>query len=300
MRAFAAAALTLFSLALQAQENDIFDPADFIDPRARGAVFREGRFGLEEKGQAFSLVRVYGGRVSDYQWRNADTQADLKFAHVTSSYYTGARQLNLKFTSFRADERSDIPAWRGTVQFGRYFLSDRLSLSDNEDARISGRVLLTWSIEDNPFRDENDLRRDGHNHEFGVQGDLRLPLPKVLPADSIDGSIIWMRRRIDADNYVDRATYLYRFRQRKRSNGRLRLNATLGIGAERNNGWHCCVSRAVLSATFFVPRLQTGINIAFAPTYTPATDGRRRTHSEFAVYLDRTAFSRLADVIGAN
>lgn len=298
MRVLVAAILTICSLALHAQENDIFDPADFVDPRVRGTVFREGRFGVEEPGQTFSLLRIYGGRVSDYQWRNADTNADLSFIHVTSNLYHGAKQLNLKFTSFRADDDANIPSYRGTVQFGRYFLSDRIAMPDAKDPRISGRVLFTWSIEDNPFIDASSTRRDDYNHEFGVQADVRLPLPRLAPADSIDGSFIFMRRRIAEGNYVDRMTYLYRFRQRMRSNGRLRLNATLGVGAERNDGWHCCVSRAVLTATFVVPRLNTGINVAFAPTYSSATEGRRQTHNELAIYLDKTALAWLSDAIG--
>jgi hypothetical protein len=298
MRSLVAAALSLCSLALHAQEIDIFDPVDFVDPRTRGAVFREGRFGLEKPGTTFSLIRVSGGRVGDYQWRNEDTDADLSFAHVTANIYRSAYQLNLKFTGFRADDDADIPSYRGTVQFGRYFLSDRIPVPDTKDARVSGRVMFTWSIEDNPFVESNSTRQDSYNHEFGARTDIRLPLPRFVSADSIDGSIIWMRRRIDANHYVDRLTYLYRFRQRLRSNGRLRLNATLGAGAQRGGGWHCCVSRAVLTATFVVPGIDTGINVAFAPTYSPARGGGRRTHNELAIYLDRTAFSKLAEVIG--
>lgn len=296
MRVVVSALLALCSVVAAAQEIDIFDPADFVDPRTRGTVFREGRLGLEEPGQTFSLIRAYAGRVSDYQWRNTDTDADLSFIHVTSNLYRSAYQLNLKFTSFRADDDADIPSYRGTVQFGRYFLSDRVAVPGVEDARVSGRLMFTWSIEDNPFVEPGATRQEDHNHEFGGRADVRLPLPRFARADSIDGSIIWMRRRIDADHYVDRLTYVYRFRQRLRSNGRLRLNAALGAGAERDQGWRCCVSRAVLTATFVVPHLNTGINLAFAPTYTPDRAGRR-THSELAVYLDRTAFSWLADVV---
>lgn len=297
MRAPLAILALLCAFPAAAQELDIFDPTDFIDPRERGTVFREGRFGVEEAGKPFSLVRVYGGRVGDYQWRTTATDADVGFVHVASSFYRGARQLNVKLTSFRADEEARIPAYRGTVQLGRYFVTGPVGLPDMpDDARISGRVLVTWSVEENPYRnDAGTIRRDRLNHDFGLQADVRLPMPKLAGADHLDGSFIWMRRRIDEATFVDRVSYLYRFRQRLRSNGRLRLNAALGGGAERAASWHCCVARAVVTASFTIPRVDTGINVAFAPTFSPASDGRR-THYEVAVYLDRTVLARLGDL----
>ena len=145
----AIATIILFALSATAgaQELDLFDPTDFIDPRERDGVFREGKIGLSEHGRPFWLVRAYGGRVADYQWRNTSTDADLTFAHVASSFYRGDKQLTVKFTAFRADEEAKIPAYRGTVQLGQYFLTRRLPLGDATpgDPRISGRLLLTWS-----------------------------------------------------------------------------------------------------------------------------------------------------------
>ena len=297
MRTLLATLLLLAALPLVAQEFDIFDPNDFIDPRERGTLFREGRFSVAEPGTPFSLVRLYSGRVGDYQWRNTATDADVTFLHVSSSFYRGARQLNLKLTALRADEETKLPAYRGTMQAGRYFVSGAAPRPDApEDSRISGRLLFTWSVEQNPYRDEpGTTRRDRLNHDFGLEADLRLPLPRFARAKHIDGSFIWMRRRIDEGSYVDRVSYLYRFDQRLRSNGRLRLNAHLGAGAERTESWHCCVARAVVTASFTIPRIDTGINVAFAPTFSPASDGRR-THYELAVYLDRTALARLGEL----
>jgi hypothetical protein len=289
----------LCALSAAAQELDIFDPTDFIDPRERGTVFREGRFGVEQAGQPFSLVRVYGGRVSDYQWRTTATDADVSFVHAAASFYRGARQLNVKLTRFHAEDEAKLPHYRATMQVGRYFLSDPIAVQGLEaGARISGRLLFTWSMEENPYRDDpTTARRDRFNHDFGLQADMRLPIPRVAGADHIDGSFLWLRRRIDEGTYVDRVSYLYRFRQRLRSNGRLRLNASLGGGAERTESWHCCAARAVVTASFTIPRIDTGINVAFAPTFSPASDGRR-THYEVAIYLDRTVLARLGDLAG--
>ena len=267
-----------------AQELDIFDANDFIDPRVRGAVFTAGRFGTTEPGNPFYLLRFYGGRVSDYQWRSVATGAELSFLHAVGSFYRGDRQLNVKLTAFRADEEADLPSFRGTVQLGQYFTNP---LSLKRESRVTGRILLTWSVEQNPFRDT----RPGSNpinHEFGAEADIQI--------GKVDGAFIWMRRRIDAGVYADRVSYYYRFRERLRSNNRLHLNATVGAGTERVEGWHCCVVRAVFTATYIIPWVDTGFNIAFAPTYLPARDGKRM-HKELAIYLDRTAIARLRDMV---
>lgn len=292
----------LCCLGAGAQEIDIFEPNDFVDPRERGAVFRQGGLGLgvSEPGPPFSVVRISGGGVSDYQWRTLSGDADLSFLHVAASHYWSDKQLNLKFTAFRGDDDSSLPSWRGTAQFGQYYgqyfrLPKGGAEADEkvEEERIATRLLFTWSVEDNPFTGDREAQRDESvNHEFGLQTDVRLPMPG---GRKVDGSFIWMRRRIEAGSYIDRASYLYRFRERLRSNGRLHLNLSLGFGAERAGEWHCCLGRAVLTATFLVPRLDTGLNVAYAPTFSPGAAGRR-THHEFAIYLDRTVFARLADI----
>jgi len=291
--------LLLASASAYAQELDIFDPTDFLDPRERGAIFRPGGLGVTSPGAPFSIVRAYSGRVADYQWRNAATDADLSFLHLTATRYWGDHQLNVKLTAFHADDKAQLPPLRGTVQFGRYFGQYFRLRGDAPDAvtegrRIAGRVLFTWSAEENPFlNDQTTVRRDGYNHEFGMEMDVRMPL---LRGRKIDGSFIWMRRRVDKNEYVDRVSYLYRLHERTRSNGRLHLNMDIGAGAQRANEWRCCLTRAVLTARFVIPRFDTGINLSYAPTYSPMSGDGRRTHHELAIYLDKTVFARLADI----
>jgi hypothetical protein len=300
-RALTTSLLVLSAAAAFGQELDIFDPNDFIDPRERGAEFPERGLGVTKAGSPFAIVRLNGGYISDYQWSRTPVDADVAFLHVTSSLYHADKQLNLKLTAFRGNDDARIPSFRASTQFGLYFLSRLLPLKHTgHEPRISGRLMFTLSVEDNPFRDDPAaVRRDSANHEFGVQADLRLPLPvRIATADHIDGSFVWMRRRVDDGDYVDRATYIFRFRQRLRSNGRLRLNGHIAAGVQRNRTWECCLARAVFTATFVVPRLGAGINIAFAPTHTIGSRGDRRSHNEFAVYLDRTVFAHLSSIVG--
>ncbi|HVR37586.1 MAG TPA: hypothetical protein VMU84_00710 [Thermoanaerobaculia bacterium] len=271
-----------------AQEFDIFDANDFIDPRERGAVFTSGRIGTVKPGNPFYIVRLYGGQVRSYQWRGAATHADPAFIHAAASFFRADKQLNVKVTTFKADENANLPSFRTTLQLGQYFLSDREN-PKLDHPRIANRILVTWSMEQNPFRDDpGSTHRTAINHEFGVETDIQIA--------NVDGAFIWMRRRIDEHEYVDRVSYLYRFRERLRSNGRLHLAPTFGFSAERANGWKCCVARGILTATYIIPRIDTGFNVAFAPTWSPSTADGRRVNYEFAVYLDRTVLVQLRDI----
>ncbi|HYR27639.1 MAG TPA: hypothetical protein VEU30_04195 [Thermoanaerobaculia bacterium] len=291
----------VFCAAGSAQEIDIFDDNDFIDPRERGGVFSDQPWSMKEPGHPFYLVRLYGGAVSDYQWRTSATDADLAFLHAAGSFYRGDKQLNVKFTTFHADDQARLPSYRATLQLGQYLALDPvIATRESEGKRIVNRLLVTWAIEDNPYRSDPgvprsdrpgegtaEVRRDRFNHEFGIESDVQL--------GNVDGAFIWMRRRIEAGSYVDRISYLYRFRERLRSNDRLRLNASFGFGTERTDSWHCCLARAVFTATFVIPLIDTGFNLAWAPTYSPVGE-ERQTHNEFAFYLDRTVIARLRDI----
>lgn len=290
-----AGAMFLFCSVARAQELEVFDPIDFLDPRDRGAVFSDRLLGVDQKGDSFLLMRVYAGRVEDYQWRTTATDANLTFVHLTSSFYHGDKQLTMKVTGFHADDESNLPSYRASFQIGQYIAGRTFGVRDKDaDSRVSGRILGTWSIEQNPFRsDPGVTRRDTMNHELGVQADVRMPLPRwISKREKIDGSFIWMRRWIDDETYLDRLSYVYRFRERRRSNHRLQLNANLGFGAERAEGWHCCAIRLAVVAGFTIPRVDTRINVALAPAFSPSSRGRR-THTELAVYVDRTLFAKL-------
>src|SRR5262245_31192970 len=293
MRAAFWALLLLVAAAAAAQEFDVYDPNDFIDPRVRGALFEKGCCRVVENGTDFTLMRVYAGNIYDYQWRSTSTGADLKFLHLATAYYRGDKQFNLKLTGFDPHGAASVPNSRGTMQFGKYFVSGA-AREGEEDRRIAGRILLTWSVERGRFEDSPSERSQLH-HEFGAEGDVRIPLP-FSRLDNVDGSVIWMRRRVAEGQYVDRLSYLYRFRERQRSNGRLQLNASLGFGGERADGWHCCLARGVFTATYIVPRINIGVNAAFAPTFAPAAQGRR-THRELALYLDHTLVAHVADML---
>jgi hypothetical protein len=302
-----AAAVVFCAAAVHAQELDLFDPNDFIDPRERGAVFKDSGFGTSEPGDAFTLTRAYAGRVSDYQWRNTPTNADLSFAHLTTNFYRGDKQLNLKLTVLEGNTEARVPAYRGTIQFGQYFVTSERNAGASKgdsDLRMSGRWLVTLAAEENTLTPQPQLRANAEFgagasssdpddptflYEFGfeVDGYLRYRRAGVV------GSIVWMRRKVAENQVIDRLTYVYRLPERPVGN--VRLNASLGFGGERNDGWQWGATRALLVASYDIERLNGSVNLAYGPTVVPGARHRNVYH-ELAVYVDSTLLARLKPV----
>lgn len=285
------AAILLLAATAHAQELDIFEANDFIDPRERGAVFAEdGTFGLLEPGEPFTVMRVFAGRiVNDYQWRNVQTGAESNFLHLATTLYRGDKQFTAKLTTFQGDKEAELPSYRGTLQYGQYFVTMAPPKVDDaeEDMRVAGRYLFTASMEHNPFDDGRPLL---YEYGFETTGYARKGKRKV------SGSLVWMHRVVSKDQSIDRVTYYYRFADRTYLNGRFRWNAYVGIGGERNDGWHWGATRAVLTGAIEIPALRTGLNVAYAPTYVPGRN-TRNTYHEVAIFLDTTALRRLGRLI---
>jgi hypothetical protein len=278
--------LLLLATAGVAQEFDIFDPNDFLDPRMRGGAFDGTGFRMKENGDEFIIVRAYGGRVTDYQWRNQATDVDLSFLHVTASRYAGNRQWNLKLTGFNPDEGADdLPRYRATGQLGYYFATQDVhgdEKEDEDDERGSGRVLFTYSFETADSSGEGAQRA----HEFGIEVDALLHIGRFRET----GSLIWMHRSKGAgETGSDRFTYYYR--PRNINWGKLQLTAGIGAGLERTSEWHAGALRAVMNASYTLP-WGFSVNASYAPAYLPSLE-ERKTYHELAIYLDRTVASRL-------
>ena len=301
------AALLVITLAAAAhgQEFDIFDANDFLDPREHGAVFRkDSPFGLSEAGEPFTVMRVFFGRIAnDYQWRNVPTGAESNFAHLVTTFYRGDKQLTAKLTSFQGDDDAKLPQYRGTLQFGQYFVTaDAIRKESTEwweavdlgaeagkddDVRVVGRYLVTAGLEHNPY---DDGRQFLYEYGFESTGYVR------KGKRAVSGSFVWTHRIVSKDKSIDRLTYYYRVGDRTYLNGRFRWNAYLGVGGERNDGWHWGATRVVLTGAIEIPALRTGLNIAYAPTYVPGR-GTRNTYHEVAVFLDTTALRKLGRLI---
>ncbi|HKS22349.1 MAG TPA: hypothetical protein VJZ76_06100 [Thermoanaerobaculia bacterium] len=289
-----AAVLLLCSIASRAQEFEIFDPNDFIDPRERGAVFAPTGWQLLAPGSPFSVVRVYGGQVSNYQWRDTPTGADLTFAHVVWNRYRDNRQFNLKLTTYDVEEGAHLPWYRGTIQFARYFAiptTRGMSVGAGDPVRAAGRILFTGSLEQNPLR-ETDVRARVVDHEFGIEVDAYLRTTRFTTS----GSVVWTRRVVDDGRYADRLVYFYRGPEISKFDNRLRFAANLACGGEHTDRWRWGATRLIATTSIDLPtaggrRLGT-VNLAWGPSYLPGS-ATQRTQRELAIYFDRTVMAHL-------
>lgn len=271
-----------FGAVVHAQEFDIFDASDFLDPRIRGVEFVPDENGIMFKDKnRFLLTRVSFGAVSDYYWRIAPTGADVLVTHVATSYYRGRHQLNLKLTNFNvrnAEEHEPvIPRRRVTVQWGMYHA--RRDPAPPKDANISdgdpiilSRYLISGSIEDSrPFGDEARNR----SYELAGEMDMRLPLANVV------GTLSYAYRNA-VDGSQQRFAFVYRTGQR--SMHRLRVDTSIGYVAQRAERWQWGNIRPVIHARIPIEKLSTRIHLAYGPTISVL--GGIRVRHEVAAFLD--------------
>ena len=294
MRRLVVAILLLCAAAAGAQEFEIFDPNDFLDPRERGAVFAPTGMKLLSSGTPFSVVRVYGGIVSNYQWRDTPSGADLSFAHLVWNRYRDNWQFNMKLTTYDVEAGAHLPWYRGTIQFGRYFAlptNRGMSVGAHDEVRAAGRILVTGSLEQNPLR-ATDVRARVVDHEFGVELDGYLRTAKFATA----GSVVWTRRIVDDGSYADRVVYFYRGPELTQFGNRLRFAANVACGGEHTDRWRWGSVRMIATTSVDLPtaggkRLGT-LNVAYGPSYLPGSP-TQRTQRELAIYFDRTIMARL-------
>jgi hypothetical protein len=284
-------ALVLASLFLcagaAAQEFDVFDLNDFVDPRIRGAEYNDNG-DLLAPGDDVQIVRAAAGVVRNYQWRNTQTSEDARFFHLTHGFYRGRHQVNGKVTVLDGKGESPLPRYRGTAQWATYIVT-RVKLAGDEDAtQVAGRFLVSASIEENRYKDRERRRTRDHNFELGVQTDVAVPLPR---GRSVTGSLVFMTRDMGEMGRAQRLTYFYRLDDRTFLN-RFRLGTTIGVGGERTDAWHWGATRLGLTGAIDIPGIGTTLNVAWTPTYIPGARDRHMFH-EVAVFLDRTLFTSL-------
>jgi hypothetical protein len=273
----------LAAAAVEAQEFDVFDPNDFLDPRIRGGAFNDQGPGMSKPGDRFDVIRAYSGRVTDFQWRNQPTGVDLAFLHLTGSIYDGNKQLNLKFTAFDPDQGAQqLPRYRSTAQFGYYFATEGRGAEGDKSPRVSGRLLVSYTFEDA----ETDGPARQHAHEYGMELDAYRHFGR-LP---VEGSLVWVRRYAGAGEIADRLSYLYRLPSASILG--VSLGASVGAGVEHAETWHAGAMRAVFSAAYDIP-LGFTVNASYAPAYIPGLPSRR-TYHELAFYVDRTLMAHFS------
>jgi hypothetical protein len=273
-----AAVLLFASVAAHAQELDVFDLSDFVDPRLHGAVFDEqGR--IVDPGQTYAVLRTTTGAIANYTWRNLPSDGEIGFLHLAKSTYKGANQRTLKLTAIGSDGSLDLPRIRATAQFGRYHVtppSPRMVRS-GIDEPMAGRWMLSAMVE--------SLRGGGSSYDAEISGSLDVITP--LPGKrSTTGSVVFVSRKNDEGGWTHRTAYVYRLVNRTYFDDRVTVGATVAAGAERTDSWHWATIR--LSTRTSIEAGWLGrVNFVWTPTYLPIEQSRR-LHHEVGFFIDRT------------
>jgi hypothetical protein len=294
IRALVALVCLFATTPLVAQEFDIFDPSDFLDPRERGAVFTPDGFDIFTDGKPYILLRAYVGGIHDYQWRIKPTDSQVGFAHLVASAYKRNLQGNVKFTMLRGDADNPVPEWRIAGQFAYYMGPDATQKDDT-----TSRLLLSAAIEENGFKrilqqksDHYDLARGepAYNLEFSGQFDSKLG-----SLDEVQGSIVVTYRRPGPRPLGDdrreaatwRASYFYRTGFQKEQ---YFATANVGFGWDKVRNWSSPIYRGVLMGGVAANGHRPGITFGVAPTYLTSES---RWFTEFTLFVDTTIWSRL-------
>jgi hypothetical protein len=318
MRALATAVFLLSCAGtLAAQELDVFDLNDFVDPRVHGATF--DRFGrLTSRGDHFRVVRVTTGAVSDYAWHNTPTHDNVGFVHVVASDYRGAFQSNVKLTLLNAEHTLDLPRWRAATQFAYYTLHQaNTAVKTKSIERIAGRLLIGVAAEENPLR---DVVAGGHAGRFNTEVSVELDAAmSVFGGRNASGSLVWVSRSTTADvtetvfqpgglpsaffaggqpfeqvvtraQRTQRATYYYRLDDKLLAS-RYRIGASFGVGGEKSDRWRWGATRVGLHGSAAIGGAGS-VNVTWTPTFIPSAAGKRTTQ-EVAIFLNRTLYARL-------
>ncbi len=311
-RALLALFTLLSAVPLAAQEFDVFDLNDFVDPRLHGAIYdRNGS--LTDRGDVFRLVRIATGGISDYAWRSTPTHDNVGFLHVVASEYAGNFQANVKATFLDGQHDNALPRYRVMTQLAHYMLHEANSeVKKSGIDRIAGRAMVSLAIEDNRLGEITGTPVRRYNTEIAAELDLAMSLPGGRNAS---GSIIWTSRQSaipgqqqlgcttgcfappptnnDSGHMqrTERASYYYRLDEHQIAN-RYRFGLNFGVGGEKTDRWRWGATRAGIHGAMDVGPAGT-LNVTWTPTYVPGSIGKHTTQ-EVAIFFDKTVFVSLA------
>ena len=288
-----------------AQELDLYDINDFVDPRELGAR-AESRGRLLCPCDSFLVSRVVTGGATSYLDVFRPTNSDATFLHLATSYYRGAWQANWKHTQLNREDLGPghsevqrgsvpVPDNKNILQLARYFAVGR-----GASASII-RIEASWTRAEyrQQPRDANGPFGDFHSrfeNEFGFEGDI----PWRIGRFPIVTSLVYVGRSgIPGGAGIRRVTLLQR--APRVSLGSWSLDTAVAVGSvHADNRWHGALiqpSLHLISPT--IPGANVRVHIKYAPAYGelgPPPAGERRhskLENQFSIFIDRTLFAKL-------
>ncbi|HEX2832889.1 MAG TPA: hypothetical protein VHW00_07730 [Thermoanaerobaculia bacterium] len=309
-------------IAIAAQELDVFESSDFVDPRLRGVEFGPDGFAPIADGSDFAILRVLGGASSNYQWRTRPSDDAATFVSVAGSYYRGVHQLNVELTELWSHGDASLPRRRATVQFGRYLLTKARDPETNELRDVASRLAFTWSVDENRLCVEQPpvgggvgggIECDNHYElEVGMQFDTSFPLLRgrtgmgsfivtardtsgrdsSSPAQNVVVPHVVFEDGTSSDDSEPRREYRATFvgRVLDRDIRHVRLGLSYDVSGEYAGGLRMGAVRGGVSASIDLAGF--ALTAIWRPSYVPNAP-QRNYFNEFAFMIDRAALSRI-------
>lgn len=292
-----------------AQELDIFELNDFVDPRLRGVEMEDLK--VTSPGTNYQFFRAIFGGIANYTTRTKPTHADVGFVHLAGSLYSGMNQFNVRVTTLQEQGTGSRPLVRITGQFARYSFS---SLEDSRDHNkkeiIADRYLLTSSVEERDICESTPVnvkpsqtpRQPTEHVTFGggagttckrhIDSELAVQADSALgPIGSSDLMMYSLGlRNTFEDGFVYRGTIGMRLLQLGSTQNGFRVAWDHSLENGRGS-FHIGATRLAFG---YSHRIMKGVTLhgVWQPSYVPRQPGRRVNH-EFGVFLDTKLFARI-------
>ena len=292
---------------LQAQELDIYDLNDFVDPRLLGAVAAP-RGQLKCPCDSLLVSRFIAGAAANYVDVFRVTDRGASFVHLATSYYRGPWQANWKVTQLNREDYGSAPTARfsssaatpenkNTLQLARYF-----AVGPSGSPSII-RMEATWTFahyrQAAPREGEFSYASRDEN-EFGFEADLpwhagRYPL--VTSLVYVGRSGLLSASHSDSAFAQRRVTLLQR--APRLSAGSWSFDTALAVGSVDTARWSDLMvqpSVHVISPT--IRGLNMRVNFRYAPQVgrlRPPARGEKphsETANQFAIFIDRAVFGK--------
>jgi len=315
-------ALLLTASMAQAQELDIFDINDFVDPRDLGATITPQGW-LACPCQRLLVSRLMAGGVADYVDVLRPTSSDVLFAHLATSYYTGRWQLNFKTTRFDSTRSGgEVPTWKYGLQAGRYFtmgggsdpatLRAQVNASKTEYRRLIGRSTSYSSVYDTElgFEVDSSVRILGRPFVTSV-----VFLQDTPPGHGHGGAAPLKRRRLTLLHRLPRvmlagvkidasiAGGMYQFKYPPNNSSSLKITPDMPQPqpkpqADPPTRWaKGTVLPAVELTSPDIPKLDIRFHLRYEPIFqqlprTAVGGGGWQTTQQIALFIDRAVFAK--------
>lgn len=267
--------------ALAAQDLDIFDSDDFVDPEILQVVV-DGK----TTSAGFFATYVSSGYISDYQNRSTFTQESPLFVRLANSVSYKNFQASFKVVSLDGESEKALFRNKFTLEGDYYFKLDAASKSSapdgsEETTAFSNRLRVAW----------DQYRREKGETSSAVTCGLDYTAGALLPGQVVRIEYTWVNAsRSDDGSNRHYLSLNYRTPLQAFQNGS-KIVVGLGFGIERTlRHVRMGAVRTELAFEFPIFTSESKLRLTYAPSYQL---DQGRSNQELSILFSPPTFTRL-------